>query len=168
MLQNCAVYWHSERLIVCSGSSTLDLCCTTLCLDHIALFASLGAGTRLNILEAVKLEQLAGLSQLALDLCSDGLIGMSLRIGQRNLRRALHRIVTVRLHLDVSALQVLAGCLSEGISHDNINWSLRSEGTAIGMVLCGKRDARVSLPLLLHLDVELCTRSAIGLRTNND
>ena len=108
-------------------------------------------------MEAVKLEQLAWLSQLALDLCSDGLIGMSLRIGQRNLRRALHRIVTVVLHLDVSALQVLAGCLSEGISHDNINWSLRSEGTAIGMLLCGKRDARVPLPLLLHLDVELCT-----------
>jgi hypothetical protein len=96
---------------------------------------SLGAGARLNILEAVKLEKLAWLSQLALHLCPDRIIGMSLRIRQRNLRRALHRIVAVRLHMDVSALQVLAGSLSEGISHHDINWSLWSESTAVGMLM---------------------------------
>ena len=80
---------------------------------------------------------------------------MHLGVRKRNLRRALV-IGTIRLHLDVSGLKVVAGSLAKSISHNDIDWCLGSERSTIGVLTLGELHASVSLLFLFELDVELC------------
>ena len=80
---------------------------------------------------------------------------MHLGVRKRNLRWALV-IGTIRLHLDVSALKVIAGSLAESINHNDIDWCLGPKRSSIGVLSLGELHASVSLLFLFELDVELC------------
>ena len=72
--------------------------------------------------------------------------------------------MTVRLHGDVSTLNIVVGSLTEGILHDHIDGSLGSERSSIGELTLRQLHASVSLLLSLQLDVELLAGLAVGLQ----
>ena len=72
--------------------------------------------------------------------------------------------MTVRLHSDVSTLNIGVGSLTEGISHDHIDGSLRSERSSIGELTLRQLHTSVSLLLGLQLEVELLAGLAGGLQ----
>ena len=72
--------------------------------------------------------------------------------------------MTVRLHGDVSTLNIGAGSLTEGVGHDDVDGRLRSECSSIGEFLLRQLHTGVSLLLGLQLEVELLAGLAIGLQ----
>ena len=74
--------WSSSHGLSSWVSGGCDLCLASLpCFDHIALIATLCAGARIDILEALKLEELALLAKLTLHLVFDRCVGVHLSIG---------------------------------------------------------------------------------------
>ena len=89
------------------------------------------ASAWLHLLEALQFEELAWLLHRRHHLLLDGLVGVSLGIGQWNLRRA------PRAHLgvvDVPGLHLHKRSFAELVLHKNGDGCLRAERTAISVL----------------------------------